>query len=437
MKNKKGVVYTTFAIIATSLLILLVSFTAMNTDYTSDTNPFRIGQASFYLGNVEEDFERAYEIAFQRGVSGATNYIIQTGNELETPGEDLRNSTVRGNISGYYLNNTENATLNDWTSRVKEAASGSQYELNIKYTDMDVEDEFMDLEADLDVFFQLKDPKSLAQFNRTDTYSTKASIEGLEDPLLLLRTGGRYISTIEKCSYDTPADLMLTSNGGNQQYNDGATYGLAEIVGPSQDLSDIDNRSRKILVTEDIENYAGTGSNQTDQVNQFAGVVSAEPIPASGSGIGEDPDDYNIKYVFDTGTIASLEQGMSITLNENQVWNTRFRDMMKDKCYLKSNGTQPGPGFLERTQNQLEPSTGENQGLETIVNEQNLPSDVQKGSQGSNVGYVLFQDASGFGGLNSINGVTDGRPETGFDYYSGFRLDRYHVEEWGIEELVS
>lgn len=432
-------VYTTFAIIATSLLILLVSFTAVDTDYTSDTNPFRIGQASFYVQNVEKDYNRAYNIAFQRGTTGLTNYIIETGEPIKDPQEGLRNATVTGNVSGTYLENTGNATLSNWKKRVERAASGSQYRLTIDYGDMQVEDNFMTLRGDLETDFYLKDPVSLANFNRTQKYSTQTSIEGLEDPLILLRSRGRYINTFQTCSFDQPADQLLTGNGDTE-----ATYGNATIVAADgANLDDIDNEGQKVLVTDDLEPYI---PDQMETINDFAGVVSAEPLPSGGPGGGPPggggPDganegDYTTKYVFDTGTIAPINEQMRLILYNDRVWDSNIREVINSGCYMESTGTattSAGPGFLERTENEVTSEPRETQGLTTILDKSQLPSQLRK-AEASNIDYVYFNDTGDYGSVSGIAGLTGDEAHGAREYRESFRLDQEHIEKWGLEGL--
>lgn len=423
-------VYTTFAIVATSMLILLVSFTAVDNEYTSDTNPFRIGQASFYLENVKGDLDRAYTIAFQRGTSGTINYIVETGNATERPVKALRNATVNGTVEGYTLNNTKNATLIDWKKRVEAAASESQYRLRIEYRGMNVEDRYMKLQGNLTAFMTLKDPVSLARFNETKTYSTTQTEKGLEDTMLLIRSKGRYINTYSSCGFNDPANRLLTGNG-----DQGATYGNATIeTSDSADIGAINNRSKKILVTDNIGAYI---PDQIATLNQFAGLVSAQPVP-SGNYPGTNLTDYSTKYVFDTGTITPVNEEMKLILYNDQVWNSNIREVIRSGCYMKSTETAdmaPGPGFLERMENQLSAKTGEEQGLSTIIDKTEIPPELRE-VKASNVGYVYFNNSGTYGTLSGIAGVTGNEAHGNRTYRESFRLDQEHIQKWNMTGLT-
>lgn len=402
-------VYTTFAIIATGILITLVSFTTVDTDYTTDKNPFRVGQASNYIESVEDDYSRAQKIAIQRGISGLTNYVIRTGRTVENPDTAIRNATVYGNVSGVYLNNTGNATLVNWEQRIKQAARDSQYRVDIKYGEMNVNDTYFNLTAGLETKFTLYDPETLARFNESGEYNQTITIEGLEDPLLLQRTAGRYISTFNQCNFDQPA--VRTATG--QNTNDiGPTYG--EVT---QDTNAADPEE-KILKTENPP--------QPAQANEFAGLATTQ-------------DDLNTSYA-DVKWVAGLtdqeysnvETGETLILYEDRVYTSHFRQMVRGRCYLKSS---QGPGFEERLSDQVSNSPGENTGLATLLNKEELPVEVRR-EDDSNLAYRYFGENDQ--NLQKIAGVTGDQAHdsaTRENYRELFRLTQDTLDRWNIPDL--
>ncbi len=60
-----------------------------------------------------------------------------------------------------------------------------------------------------------------------------------------------------------------------------------------------------------------------------------------------------------------------------------------------------------------------------MVEVSRLPAELRETE--SAVGYVYF-NGSGYGGLNSVKGVTSEHP--------WFRLDDHHVDEWNLESLA-
>ncbi|MFB6242227.1 MAG: hypothetical protein ABEJ36_05525, partial [Candidatus Nanosalina sp.] len=255
------------------------------------------------------------------------------------------------------------------------------------------------VESSYTVFSRLKDPATLASFNRTRTANTTVSIRGLEDTMLLLRSKGRYVVQYERCGFDDPANELYTGT----PHSSGAVQGIAEVQ--PVDAATVDNASEKILVAEDIDNY------DLAAVNSFAGAVSAQPNSTTG---------YTTEYVFDTGSIAGIEQNMSLILNEGEVWRSGFRQMIEQNCYVE---TPRGPDFFDRLANRL--VSPDSRGLATFVKVSELPSELQRTD--SAVGYVYF-NGTGYGGLNEIRGVSG--------EYSWFRLDDYHVDQWGLGDLA-
>ncbi len=396
---RKGMIYTTFALLSSSLLIMMALLPITSTVDIEPGEATRISEASFFHESVLEDMERSLGIATRRALTGSTNYVVQTGEPLVVPEKNVTSALVNGSISGLALNSTENASLDDWSNRVSSIAGRSGYSLSVELRDYSFNTSGFEARSSYSVFSRLQDPATLTSFNRTETANTTVSITGLEDTMLLLRSKGRYVAQYSRCGFNDPAEVLYTGD----PYSDGVAHGRAEVQ-PS-DASAVEDASEKIIVAEDIDSYG------VAEVNNFAGAVSAQPNSSTG---------YTTEYVFDTGSISDIDQNMSLILNNDQVWRSGFRAMMNQSCYVP---VDRGPGFFDRLANRL--VSPEGSGIATLVKMSELPSELRKTD--SAVGYVYFNE-TGYEGLNEIRGVSE--------EYSWFRLDDYHVDLWGLEELA-
>jgi hypothetical protein len=399
--KSNGLAYTSFAILAASLIVTMVSFQVTGSNQVETGNTDRIGEASFFLQSIFSDMDRSLRISTRRALTGITNHIVLTGEPLQSAEENVSEALENGTLDGEELNGTEDASLEDWTSRVRDIADNSGYGLDIRIENYSFNDTGFNVESTFSVFASLRDPTSLATFNRTESTTTDISIEGIEDSLLLLRSEGRYLSQYSKCGFSEPAELVYTGS----QNSSGYVHGYAE-KNPS-DISAVTDTSDKILVVDDVDSY------QSSEVDNFEGVVSADPSSNS--------NQYSTNYVFDTGTISDINQNMSLILNNQQVWRSGFRKMFEDGCYISDDN---GPDVFDRMENKLSNDDGD--GVATLIDVQRLPGELR--DIDSAVGYVYFDDSGGYGDLKEIKGVTD--------HYSWFRIDDDHVEKWDVEDLA-
>ncbi|MFB6213112.1 MAG: hypothetical protein ABEJ07_00905 [Candidatus Nanohaloarchaea archaeon] len=391
-------VYTSFALMASSLILMLVLAPSAEDLGTSSGDAARISEASFFLESVLADMDRSLSIATRRALTGATNYVIENGEPLVDPGENLTSAMVNGTISGQELNATGDASLSVWTRRVGRIAQNSGYRVKIDIRDYSFNPSGLDVASSYSVRASLYDPATLVRLNRSRTSHVEVSASGLEDTMLLLRSVGRYTNQYTRCRFDDPADRLYTGTG------TGTAHGLA-AVNPA-DASSVSNSGEKVLVADDIDSYA------VSDVNTFAGAVSAQPNSTTG---------YTVPRVFDTGSIAGVKQNMSLVLHSGEVWRTGFRSMFQDGCYVE---TVRGPDVMDRFENELVNEPGET-GIATLLELPRLPPSLQR--TGSAVGYVYF-NGTGYGGLNEVSGVSG--------EYPWFRLDDYHVDLWGLEPLA-
>ncbi|MFB6145147.1 MAG: hypothetical protein ABEJ99_01430 [Candidatus Nanohaloarchaea archaeon] len=399
--KRKGFAYTSFAILASTSILVLAFSSVMSPHNVKVSNAERIGGASFFVDSLFSDMDRASRIANRRALTATTNHVVLTGDSLKQPRKNISEVMVNGTLNGKKLNSTVNASLSDWTSRIRKIADNAGYSLDVHVVNYTFDPDYMSMHTSLTVFASLKDPTTLATFNRTRSTRATVDLADLEDSMLLIQSKGRYVNKYEKCGFSDPAVMRHTGT----QNSTGYVQGYA-VVSPA-DATTVSNKSKKILVVDNINDYSSS------TVADFAGSVSSQEASFSTSSISH--------YVYGTGSISGLEDNESLVLNNEQVWDTGFRKMFQDGCYIRS---PEGPDFLDRMQNKLVNDGGS--GIATLIDVSTLPPALQKTA--SAVGYVYFNDTANHGSLRRVKGVTE--------TYSWFRLDQDHIDRWSMNALA-
>jgi len=392
----KGFAYTSFAVMAAGLIMMIAALQVSGPHETNSAEGERIGEAAFFLDSALSDADRTLEMATRRAFTANTNYVVTEGEPLQQAEQNMSEALVNGTMDGEPLDGTENASINDWNNRVSEIASGSGYELGITLEDYDFEENGLDLESSFTVFTVLEDPVTLASFNRTESKQSSTSLEDVEDPLITLRSEGRYVSQYEECRLESPAEKI---SEGQQRSQNSAKGEAAKQIDEEQE--------NKVFVTDDIDDY------EPSEVEDYEAIVSEQ--------ISEQPDSYNDNYIYGV-EINVIEEGDKLLLNKEQLWISVFTEMFQENCYME---TDTAPTVLDRLENRLI-SAEEESGITTFLDVSQLPDELQ--TEGSAVDYVYFNESSDYGSLNEIVEVSD--------RYSWFRIDDYHVDYWDLEDLV-
>lgn len=394
MDSSKGMIYTTFAIMASSLIFFMAALSVTSNIGVGTSDALRIGEASFYLDSVLEDAERSTSIATRRGLTGSSNYIISEGEAFNNSEAGLASAIVNGSVNGVDLNSTGNGSLSEWSSKVENLSQEAGYQLDLKVSRYGLNSSGFSMDSSMQIEARLKDPVTLVSFNRTESVQISVSIEEVEDPLILLRSKGRYTPTVNRCGFDSPADSLGTGA------QDSSPSVLGEAVVNPVDTGSVEDKAEKVLVV-DSDAHLESG------VDQFAGVVTYG---------GSDP--VSTDYIFNTGDLG-IGTGQDVILSGNEVWNSNFEEMIFENCYIPAEA----PGLMERYENNL---TEVEDGMLTLVDVASLPDALRY--EGTAVGYKYFSQTQD-GGLNSISGVTDS--------YSWFRLDDEDVNRWSLGSLTA
>lgn len=403
--KRKGMVYTTFAIIGTSLLILLFGFTSTSQNYTGGENPFRIGEASYYMNNIEGDLSRAHQTATRRAASSIINYTVRNGEPIEGLEQTLEDITLNGSTERFDTV-VKNSSLNSWKRSVIDSAKNSGYDVSINIKRVTFEDKGIRVETKVEASTKLEDPTTATKFKNTLERTNTVNFEGYEDTLLLIRFGETYINKYRRCGFQDPINQVITGTDSNS----GATYGEATTDTTASD------KGEKILV-----------KNKPANGKDFAGVITDDSVSYN-----------NTKYI--TGLDAEnldIIKGQNLILYEDQVWHSQIREIINTGCYLRSefedDSKIEGPGIKERLKNQTAATEEETQGLETLLNKSRIPQQLQYLDR-SNVGYHYFRATEGkkIAGITGDQAINPGRD----GYRNGFRLDQDHIEKWDMQGLV-
>lgn len=409
---RKGMTYTTFAVMASAVLLSLMLMPYQGLDVDTDGDAALIGQASFYHDTIHDDMDRAFNIAFDRGMSGVTSFMVSEGVTMSQPRENISSASVNASTGRFDLQYTENASMNNWGSRIADAASAAGYGFEYSFEDMNVEkagSEFS-IRSNITMESTLRDPSTKTTFNQSSSASSVQSIEGLEDPLLRLQTGDFYGHFYERCGF---TDLSEQIGGGSQ--SSGSLVWGKVVFNPVIDGST--QYENRIIVSEDLQANYEPGDTQN-----FEAAVSASEV--------DNPGDYNTHYLYGIGEATTLNDNQSIVVDGSQLYNTRIREMISRSCYMESDeASLNGPGFFERLEN--DPSPGTDTGLVSMVNK----TELQTSSSDSNVDYVFFsEDPTQYGATSQIRGVSFG--DSGSDYLSDFTLDQEHIDRWNLNDLA-
>lgn len=405
----KGMAYTAFALMASSVLLLVATLPMQGMDLDSAQQSERITEASFLVDQILKDERRAHQIAFDRAMGESTNYVINFGLPMDRPREQIAEIMVNASTAGEELVFMKNASLENWFGRVGNLSKKSNYRVAVEFEDADIQKiQPFRYRSNLDVRVSVYDTRTRAFFNETQTTTSNSGIEGLEDPMIRLQTVDFYGHFFSRCDFSEPAELLETG-----AQNSGSTIHGRAAVEPL--VGDVDNPGERIIVAENVSEYSDT------EVQQFAAAVSAEPV--------SNPSNFNNRYVFDTGSIASIQDNESLIIDDAEVWRSGFREMLRTGCYIVSDGPLNGPDFLDRLANNLTGTRAT--GIASLINETAAPSHADTRS---NVDYVYFNSTDVYGSLNEINGVTSG--EGSAEYFDYFRIDQYHVDQWGIAGLT-
>jgi hypothetical protein len=419
MHRRKGFVYILFAMMMLNLMLVTVILPLQVSAPETGTEKINVDELFYFLQSIQDDINRAIDIAGRRSFVAITNRVLDTGSGVSDATnktvEAFYNATIDGNVSTFM----EDSSFGDWLVKMADQAESEGYEINItsnmSHISLSSESAFQTRFV-IEYNLSLSDPRIDTRFDRELTTEREVRITGIDDPLLYVRTSGKRSNSYNRCSVSKRAEKTDTGSSFeyNYTYGDNSTRNWTSAdatVFNGSSVGGIDDRFEKLLVTEDLCDY------DPDELERFRGVLSE--VETDGTDVCGGGEEIHA-YLGGIGNFSSYGNGTRLVMTQDEVWRNHIPDQIDARCYFPD---QQAPGFFARLENNL---TGSGAGLASFLDVPDLPPAVQEANS-SAVDYVYFNDSSDYGGTVKIKGVTDHR--------EWFRLDADHVDSWGIGRL--
>ncbi len=413
-RMRKGIM---FSIILFFLAVSLVGLIAIQRSLISYRRErinieMRIKSLNNMYDSLVRDAGSTLDTGLRRAMNAAFNNVSAEGIPLSRNANDtLQELVLDGTFDGVAEDLMENATFPYWIERIEQVGVLKGFYINITLYTLEIRpyDSFNLLaEAQMDV--NITDMQGVAALNRSTLVEKLVSVEGLEDPLYPLNTGGRMTNMIERSSYiGNYTQLLLT----------GSDYGCTVICyeyGTVTNDTTFPNFQNKILVVDDADSVAN--------LNSAKAVVSENPITVG----------ITIPYVVRSGAKNNVSDGMEVLVDVNpgvtgRVWYIENFKEHVDNSYYQPSIT--GASYLDRLEGEIEiqskysSQTNNMIGLESFIDKSEIPSEIPVDADRTNIDYLYF--SSGPDG-KQVKGVSTGSNWFRIDDIDG-RQQNYSVDQ--------
>jgi len=199
--KKKAMFFTLIALMLVSSLIVTFTFTTQYRYFTRmKVVETRAMTMNNFIHNVERDMERALYISGFRAIVSIDNYIITNGSYVDDIGEAFQEVIINGTLYGQEQLLMRNQTITDWSDKITDKATeaGLVVDMDVYGINMEHVSPWL-IEVSATMNFSLTDTANTAEWERTCIeISNNIELDGFEDPLFAMNTGGKISRTIER-----------------------------------------------------------------------------------------------------------------------------------------------------------------------------------------------------------------------------------------------
>ncbi len=198
--SKKGMFFT----LMTILMMAIMLFIFILPSYSSRTEGMvpienKVKAMDLFLRDVERDIERGLYISSFRSVLAMETAIINDEDFLVDSQAAFNEALMNGTIENVEYSVMSASLFTDWINRITAQADELNMVLTITVHETGIEhSDPWTLESYANVTIDFTDHSNLAQWNRTMIVRSHLNINGFEDPLMIINSGGRMTSVINQ-----------------------------------------------------------------------------------------------------------------------------------------------------------------------------------------------------------------------------------------------
>jgi hypothetical protein len=186
---------------------------------------------SFY-NSIVRDSRKSMEIMAGRALCSAIDYVVTSGNPLQSSNDTLAELILNGTISGAPQALMEGSMAKDWEDSIEYLGSLQAFETSVEIKDLLIEPEdSFHISISYSLSVKLYDNRMIeTNLSRTTREKVIVSIENFEDPLYPLNTYGRVVNIIKLSPHwlnYSSEDLTNLKDDLNNSYYHPSLYGAS------------------------------------------------------------------------------------------------------------------------------------------------------------------------------------------------------------------
>ncbi len=209
--NKKGFFFTLIVIL--TITIFFISYEISSSDKT-DAVAQRVATMDSFLFSLEENLQRQmYTLGF-RTIFEIENDIASTGNYTFSPNARFEEAFFNGTLYGTPRALFIGATYADILQTINQNARKMNVNVTLSQPTIGVyQKDPWNIIVNITLNLTMEDNTKLARWNKIEYLDVPISIEGFEDPLYVINTGGLVTNKINKTFYE--GSYVSTGNVSN------------------------------------------------------------------------------------------------------------------------------------------------------------------------------------------------------------------------------
>ena len=213
----RGFVFSVLALLIISVLVLF-AITDRTPDLSSRAAIPEVREMNALITDIETDIDRGLYITSFRALLAQIEYLITTGELLESTAGSFEEGMLNGTINNMTMNALGEADFSLWLKKIQEILAQRGFAFTYEVLSLEQYHTAPNVvSSDVTIRYSLTDSRARRNYTREITATTDVPIEGLEDPLYFVKSLGR-LSNVVRFTNETDLDTLIDESMNNSLY---------------------------------------------------------------------------------------------------------------------------------------------------------------------------------------------------------------------------
>lgn len=214
---RRGFVFSLIALFVLGVIVLFAT-SDVEPDRSSRTAVPEVREMNAIVQDIESDVERGLYITGFRSLLAQIEYMVTTGEMLNSTEDTFEEAMLNGTLNGANMNALNGTYFDIWLNKTEQILATRGFGFDYEIVSLNqTHDSYDAVLVQAAIAYNLSDSRGKRAYHRTVSSEAHIPLDGLEDPVYFVKSLGRLTNTINFTN-ETDLSTLVSLSENNSRY---------------------------------------------------------------------------------------------------------------------------------------------------------------------------------------------------------------------------